>query len=317
MINIGDTNNGGIEVQGARDEWQFSATAGQHIFIDFTNLSNGRLISTLRAPDGSQVLQRNATSVNAHDVDVITLNQSGTYTYVMDGDPAIAHDGESLLDASGAEPSSLWGESAAADENLDQSWDREHPAEGRASEWSNDAEGFRVEDVEQIGHLDQLDESSTEDETYGQEDYGQPEAYDESYDSDETDSPSYDEPNYEQQEYEEEGYDQQDYEQQDVPATESDPPAPPMGEVGDDDSIEAYMNRLLQRVQGEPGSDSSEPETVSVSTSSELTTTSLLHEREVNDDHEAVAASSEEAIDPDAPLVPRSQAPSASANMIR
>ncbi|QDT01734.1 hypothetical protein K227x_01010 [Rubripirellula lacrimiformis] len=75
------------------------------------------------------------------------------------------------------------------------------------------------------------------------------------------------------------------------------------GAEDDDDSIEAYMNRLLNRVQGNPGGEeASKPSTLSLSTS----VPSAVSELDVDTGGaEAVV----EVIDPDAPLVPRSHAP--------
>ncbi|MGB7342621.1 MAG: FHA domain-containing protein [Pirellulaceae bacterium] len=76
----------------------------------------------------------------------------------------------------------------------------------------------------------------------------------------------------------------------------------------DDDSIEAYMNRLLKRVQTEPSSSSeSLDETQSIALSGN---TALM------DSTKAIASATDaEPIDPNAPLVPRSQAPERSHNM--
>lgn len=76
----------------------------------------------------------------------------------------------------------------------------------------------------------------------------------------------------------------------------------------DDDSIEAYMNRLLNRVQGSSGSNTAavKPETLSMSTSTPV--------RDLSPISESLSISAEptpsvEPVDPNAPLVPRSQAP--------
>ncbi|WP_186775699.1 FHA domain-containing protein [Rubripirellula tenax] len=79
----------------------------------------------------------------------------------------------------------------------------------------------------------------------------------------------------------------------------------------DDDSIEAYMNRLLNRVQGSPATDeTAKPETISLSTSTSMSTSasvsaSVLRTGESTSD----AMANSETMDPDAPLVPRSKAP--------
>ena len=72
----------------------------------------------------------------------------------------------------------------------------------------------------------------------------------------------------------------------------------------EEDSIEAYMNRLLQRVQTDSEGDADKPETISLSTSASLTESQLSATNTL----EAVEES-QEPIDPDAPLVPRSEAP--------
>ncbi len=83
----------------------------------------------------------------------------------------------------------------------------------------------------------------------------------------------------------------------------------------DDDSIEAYMNRLLRRVQG--GDENSEtapmPETISVSTSQSLS--SLSKSKSKTNPSEEASITQSHPIDHDAPLVPRSQAPERSGNL--
>ncbi|WP_250928081.1 FHA domain-containing protein [Aporhodopirellula aestuarii] len=80
----------------------------------------------------------------------------------------------------------------------------------------------------------------------------------------------------------------------------------------EDDSIEAYMNRLLQRVQGQPSSSPTSPAPVAPKkvakpvepVAKEVpSATSETNENEVTSKEQPVAP------DPDAPLVPRSQAP--------
>ena len=74
----------------------------------------------------------------------------------------------------------------------------------------------------------------------------------------------------------------------------------------EDDSIEAYMNRLLGRVQGTPGTDDkSATESVSLSTSS----VSLEPTPESESANLSSPMAPQPEIDPDAPLVPRSHAP--------
>lgn len=78
----------------------------------------------------------------------------------------------------------------------------------------------------------------------------------------------------------------------------------------DDDSIEAYMNRLLNRVQGGPGNvAATKPETISLSTNPAGTSESV--------DEESVPSvpAPSEFVDPSAPMVPRSNAPERNSNM--
>ncbi len=87
----------------------------------------------------------------------------------------------------------------------------------------------------------------------------------------------------------------------------------------DDDSIEAYMNRLLNRVQGSSGnaSTSTKPETLSMSTSTPVQTPTKSTSTSASLSplsSSSVGSSAEptgpiESMDPNAPLVPRSQAP--------
>lgn len=95
-------------------------------------------------------------------------------------------------------------------------------------------------------------------------------------------------------------------------ATSSDPSSDPSATVvatdEDDDSIEAYMNRLLNRVQGSSGSNTAtvKPETLSMSASLPVQESSPISE---SLSMSAEPPPSTEPIDPNAPLVPRSQAP--------
>jgi hypothetical protein len=74
----------------------------------------------------------------------------------------------------------------------------------------------------------------------------------------------------------------------------------------DDDSIEAYMNRLLGRVQGNPGEAPTSPAD-SVSLSSVSVNLDTPSEAGPTDASAVIAPQTE--MDPDAPLVPRSKAP--------
>ena len=81
-------------------------------------------------------------------------------------------------------------------------------------------------------------------------------------------------------------------------------------EAEEDDSIEAYMNRLLNRVQGTPGSDTSSTQS-----------TPLVASSDDGDETQEAKASTTDVgatmppIEPDAPLVPRSQAPERSSDL--
>ncbi|QDT13146.1 FHA domain-containing protein [Planctomycetes bacterium K23_9] len=78
----------------------------------------------------------------------------------------------------------------------------------------------------------------------------------------------------------------------------------------DDDSIEAYMNRLLKRVQTEP--DASNEEAMGETKSMSLAGDTVMME---SADSDSIVVDDAEPLDPDAPLVPRSQAPERSRNM--
>lgn len=173
-------------------------------------------------------------------------------------------------------------------------WDNEHHEEAFTSSWSNDAEGHRVESIDS----DEGTAGSVEEASYdnNESDAVDPLAgYDRfSSENDEGESP---ESSYESS------------------ATASDTVAEPdtvadpedlsglSSEGGaDDDSIEAYMNRLLQRVQGD---DDTEPQTAALSTS--RLSDPLTESNSVDDPTEIPVET--RPLDPDTPLVPRSEAP--------
>ncbi|MFK8111890.1 MAG: FHA domain-containing protein [Rubripirellula sp.] len=143
-------------------------------------------------------------------------------------------------------------------------WDREFPEEAKSSDWSNSDDGYRVESIEDAGELDQVERSNESD--------------DSSYLS--ADSSDEDE----------------------VAVETSAPEASAELEEDDDDSIEAYMNRLLNRAR--PGD--SPTETASVTQSHLSASVEPSIEENVS---ELVEPLYEPPMDPDAPLVPRSQAP--------
>ncbi|MFG0264660.1 MAG: FHA domain-containing protein [Rhodopirellula sp. JB055] len=88
-----------------------------------------------------------------------------------------------------------------------------------------------------------------------------------------------------------------------VVASDSDEP--------DDDSIEAYMNRLLQRVQQQSGteSESAAPEPSQTVAQDPVTPTQTATEPP------AIEAEAIDPVDPNAPLIPRSQAPERNSNL--
>ena len=79
LIQIGDVIGDGISA-GETDDWQFAATAGQQVFIDFQQLSGGTLRTTLTAPDGSVIYTDSSGTVNALDNGPLTLDEDGIYT---------------------------------------------------------------------------------------------------------------------------------------------------------------------------------------------------------------------------------------------
>jgi len=84
----------------------------------------------------------------------------------------------------------------------------------------------------------------------------------------------------------------------------------------DDDSIEAYMNRLLKRVQGQSGvaseAASPKPVAVAVAPTSTVKSTSSVSEKPTET---SAPLKPTEVIDPNTPLVRRSQAPEHAANL--
>ncbi|MEM6777871.1 MAG: hypothetical protein AAF670_09450 [Planctomycetota bacterium] len=86
----------------------------------------------------------------------------------------------------------------------------------------------------------------------------------------------------------------------------------------EDDSIEAYMNRLLQRVQGSDSSESSSP-SVTTTVSQPVSVTPEPKTEPPESDQGVMASEppmpAPEPLDPNAPLVPRSQAPEKNSNL--
>ncbi len=88
---------------------------------------------------------------------------------------------------------------------------------------------------------------------------------------------------------------------------------PPGSDEADDDSIEAYMNRLLQRVQGSPATPSSksstETVTNTVATAATRSGSRLTSSLEPQDSQSLSSTEIHSEIDSDAPMMPRLQAP--------
>ena len=324
-------DDAGSELESGRDSWSASdneAAAGETLDGDEAgaednsdsedSLVNGSLASMLI----KDIESEENTGPAEHDG-----------TYLMDGEQIASSWDRVADDPAKSDPQGT--------EYGEQSWDREYAEEGRSSDWSNNPEGYRVEEVNGESHLDQLQDDAAGDieSEYGHDSHA---PYEESFSDDESADHSRaeafaDEPSSTQQfdpdsmgadpseidlapaevaeadrvdaEVAEADRVDAEIDEADPQATDSEPAAaPPSGfsDAAGDDSIEAYMNRLLQRVQGEPGAVSDEPETVSVSTSQ---SSSLLQEPENEASIEATVEAEEEPIDPEAPLIPRSQAP--------
>jgi hypothetical protein len=78
-LHIGDVVVDSISVPGEIDEWQFTAAAGQQIFIDYQSTS-GFLRSTLKTPSGSSFDFTFGSATNDLDRGPFTLPVSGTWT---------------------------------------------------------------------------------------------------------------------------------------------------------------------------------------------------------------------------------------------
>jgi hypothetical protein len=83
-ISIGDTINGAISVAGETDSYTFNATAGQQIFFDAQAYTNyGGTEWFIRDALGTIIVQR---TYAFYDSDVVTLEDGGTYTLIVDGE---------------------------------------------------------------------------------------------------------------------------------------------------------------------------------------------------------------------------------------
>ena len=150
-------------------------------------------------------------------------------------------------------------------------WDHEYPEESRTSHWTNDVEGDHTELIKDSAIESAMESTPIEDAT---------------------EPPSIGEiPTPEDQVAAEQ-------------VAEPEQQVAPEPEAEEEDSIEAYMNRLLNRVQGTPSSDASPTQSTPLVESDEA-------EEKTYDTNKATTdvGATMPPIEPDAPLVPRSQAP--------
>lgn len=284
------------------------------------NESNGDQADPLQTPEMTSVWEDAPQGIDA-DGDPAGMPEAQEYANPEDAveDPSSVVDGSlaSMLihdlekEAAADSNYSDDGHTSSWDEHAQNSgWDREYAEESRASEWTNDPDGFRVE---------QIEESTTENyhsDVESHEDYGNAE-----YDSNAAeDSVGYTDQTQEEIDSEvektyeidtqasEPGFKVAEDSQHESPSDVQDAATVPAedGDLGDEDSIEAYMNRLLNRAQADVRTESEEDETVSVSTS---LSSSDLSETSESQAHSGEEHADSEMIDPDAPLVPRSHAP--------
>ena len=75
-----------ISVEGEEDDYQFTATAGQNVFLDVQSVSNGHAYFFLERPDGTNITGYSTTSAaGVSEADgFITLPVDGTYTLHVD-----------------------------------------------------------------------------------------------------------------------------------------------------------------------------------------------------------------------------------------
>ena len=197
----------------------------------------------------------------------------------------------------------------------DGGWDREYDEELEPTEWANDPEGYRVEGHETAGVpplaiQEPMDESSQDlDEHHDHEStpvFAESNHVPSGY---ETEDPAYEDsdPHSIVSEHDESLHttEVQSESSDGVAASEVDyEPEPDF--APDDDSIEAYMNRLLRRVQGEPVAEAPVDEFDGESTDPVDGEDSIT---EWNESENSVSTGTEDQVDPEAPLVPLSQAP--------
>ena len=82
-INYGDTVTDNVAIANELDDWQFTGTTGERIYIDFLSAS-GNVTRQLIAPDGSIVADRTTSNVGLLSLEQ-TLDQTGTYTVRITG----------------------------------------------------------------------------------------------------------------------------------------------------------------------------------------------------------------------------------------
>lgn len=86
VINIGDPPiNGAITTPAQVDEYQFTAAAGQSIYIDWQLVSGGATNIRLLAPGGTVLLTDSATTASGLDNGPIVLATAGMYTLEVRG----------------------------------------------------------------------------------------------------------------------------------------------------------------------------------------------------------------------------------------
>lgn len=154
-------------------------------------------------------------------------------------------------------------------------WDQERGEEAYATQWSNHSDGYRIEEIEQP------------------EDAEADEAYQGDVDQDAEIAQRSQDPNHAEADLDEDTRDELiAAEALDVNAAVN---AAAASAPEEDDSIEAYMNRLLRRAQGQPLEDL--PPTIEA----------IEKPVEATVDHEATEETAE--LDPNTPLIPRSKAP--------
>ncbi len=148
----------------------------------------------------------------------------------------------------GYEATAQWNSSGSWSQDENQSWDQEHQEELYRSEWSNSPDGYRVEAIDAHSPLEQVDGFSSESEEQDRDQSDVDGSL--AHLDDSANDPSSLLPDASEIETSDLGSDTDPEANVDEPLSDSATEA--FGSEDDEDSIEAYMNRLLQRVQG-PG----------------------------------------------------------------